>query len=127
MSSKVRLSDEEIRTVITPLLLSGAKMLDRHCPVCGAPLFEKDGKVFCPVCERRKEMGTTEKASNTVNESEDEVFKQLMGKLEELASSMPSDLDDLERHLRVMEKILDVVERYVELKTNMGDERYEGG
>jgi len=47
-------SDEEIREVIMPLLMSGAKMLDRHCPKCGSPLFEKDGRVFCPVCEHRK-------------------------------------------------------------------------
>ncbi|MEO2151080.1 MAG: Sjogren's syndrome/scleroderma autoantigen 1 family protein, partial [Thermococcus sp.] len=45
------ISDEEIRKIIMPLMLSGAKMLDRHCPKCGSPLFEKDGKVFCPVCE----------------------------------------------------------------------------
>ncbi len=32
------------------LLLSKAKMLEIHCPTCKIPLFEKDGKIFCPSC-----------------------------------------------------------------------------
>ncbi|MFW6447983.1 MAG: Sjogren's syndrome/scleroderma autoantigen 1 family protein [Halobacteriota archaeon] len=34
------------------LLLRGARMTDRHCPECGSPLFEEEGTVFCPTCER---------------------------------------------------------------------------
>ncbi|AEF96552.1 Sjogren's syndrome/scleroderma autoantigen 1 family protein [Methanotorris igneus] len=32
-------------------LLKGAKMLGDHCEKCGAPLFEKDGEVYCPICK----------------------------------------------------------------------------
>lgn len=35
---------------MTELLLSKARMLQYHCAKCKSPLFEKDGKVICPVC-----------------------------------------------------------------------------
>ncbi len=34
------------------LLYKGAKMLAHSCPECKMPLFEKDGRVFCPSCGR---------------------------------------------------------------------------
>ena len=100
-------TEEEIRNVIMPLMLSGAKMLDRHCPKCGSPLFEKDGRIFCPVCEyrakkRKKEMKGVE--------------ERLMEKLNELANSLPHDIAELEKHLRAMEKIIEVLERYRKLE-----------
>ncbi|WP_297498673.1 Sjogren's syndrome/scleroderma autoantigen 1 family protein [Thermococcus sp.] len=100
-------TEEEIRNVIMPLMLSGAKMLDRHCPKCGSPLFEKDGRVFCPVCEyrakkRKKEMRGVE--------------ERLMEKLNELANSLPDDPGELEKHLRVMGKIMELLERYKKLE-----------
>ncbi len=112
------LSDEEIRNIITPLLLSGAKMLDRHCPVCGSPLFEKDGRVFCPVCEHRKAQK---------KESSEGVFESLMKKLDELASSMPSDIEGLETHLRTMSLILDVAEKYLKVMKMAEEDEHEGG
>jgi len=96
-----------MRNVIMPLMLSGAKMLDRHCPVCGSPLFEKDGRVFCPVCEHRKKM---EKAGRKG------VEERLIEKLEDLANSLPEDLEELEKHLNVMERIVELLERYRKLE-----------
>ncbi len=101
------ISEEEIRKVIMPLLMSGAKMLDRHCPKCGSPLFEKDGRVFCPVCEYRKRQKASEMKG---------VEERLMEKLTELANSMPDDIDELEKHLRVMELIINLLERYKRLE-----------
>ncbi|AEH24367.1 Sjogren's syndrome/scleroderma autoantigen 1 family protein [Pyrococcus yayanosii] len=101
------ITDEEIRKIIAPLLLSGAKMLDKHCPKCGAPLFEKDGKVFCPVCEYREKKRREEMRS---------VEEVLLEKLRELASSLPKDIEALERHLEVMEKLITVIERYRRLE-----------
>ena len=35
------------------LLRSGNTMLNQACPVCNNPIFRnKDGKVFCPICNR---------------------------------------------------------------------------
>ncbi|WP_297066639.1 Sjogren's syndrome/scleroderma autoantigen 1 family protein [Thermococcus sp.] len=101
------ISDEEIRKIIMPLMLSGAKMLDKHCPKCGSPLFEKDGKVFCPVCEHRKRQKAGKMKS---------VEERLMRKLTELANSLPDDINELEKHLRVMELIINLLERYKNLE-----------
>ena len=101
------ISDEEIRKIIMPLMLSGAKMLDRHCPKCGSPLFEKDGKVFCPVCEHRKRQKANEMKG---------VEERLMEKLTELANSLPDDINELEKHLRIMELIINLLERYKQLE-----------
>ncbi|ASJ03096.1 hypothetical protein A3L09_07430 [Thermococcus profundus] len=100
-------TDEEIRNVIMPLMLSGAKMLDKHCPKCGSPLFEKNGKVFCPVCEYRAKK-RMERAKG--------VEERLLEKLNELAGSLPSDVEVLEKHLSAMEKIIDLIRKYRELE-----------
>lgn len=101
----------EIRNIIMPLMLSGAKMLDRHCPKCGSPLFEKDGRVFCPVCEHR---GKRKKAEMKVEVRG--VEESLREKLTQLANSLPDDIEELEKHLRVIEKIIDLLERYKRLE-----------
>ncbi|WP_456365387.1 Sjogren's syndrome/scleroderma autoantigen 1 family protein [Thermococcus sp.] len=97
----------EMRNIIMPLMLSGAKMLDRHCPKCGSPLFEKDGRVFCPVCEHRAKQRKAEMQ---------DVEEKLREKLSELANSLPDDIDELEKHLRAMEKIIELLERYRKLE-----------
>ena len=97
----------EMRNIIMPLMLSGAKMLDRHCPKCGSPLFEKDGRVFCPVCEHRAKQRKAEMKG---------VEEKLREKLSELANSLPDDIDELEKHLRAMEKIIELLERYRKLE-----------
>ncbi len=45
------MSDKKISEAVE-LLYKGAKMLAYHCPECKMPLFEKDGKIFCPSCGR---------------------------------------------------------------------------
>ncbi|WP_297068997.1 Sjogren's syndrome/scleroderma autoantigen 1 family protein [Thermococcus sp.] len=100
-------TEEEIRKVIMPLMLSGAKMLERHCPKCGSPLFEKDGRVFCPVCEHRSRERKT---------GAGDVEERLMEKLTELAGSMPDDIALLEKHLSVMEKIIELIGKYRSLE-----------
>lgn len=100
-------TDWEIKNIIMPLMLSGAKMLDKHCPKCGSPLFEQNGRVFCPVCEYR--------SKQRAEESEN-VESALRRKLEALAASLPDDIDSLEKHLRVMELIINLLERYKKLE-----------
>lgn len=48
------LIEEEIRNVIMFLMFFGVKMFDRYCLRCGLFFFEKDGRVFCLVCEYRE-------------------------------------------------------------------------
>ncbi len=47
--------ENEVIKILSNELLKGSKMLSKHCPNCGYPLFEKNGKIYCPVCERIKE------------------------------------------------------------------------
>lgn len=46
--------DDKIKTM-AELLLSKATMLQYHCGECGSPLFEKEGKIICPVCGELEE------------------------------------------------------------------------
>ncbi len=50
---------EETIKNMAQLLLGGAKMLQYHCDKCKSPLFEKEGKIICPV---DGEFGTEKKA-----------------------------------------------------------------
>uniref|UniRef100_A0A7C3RK40 Uncharacterized protein n=1 Tax=Archaeoglobus fulgidus TaxID=2234 RepID=A0A7C3RK40_ARCFL len=49
--SDKKISEKEIASA-AELLYKGAKMLAYNCPDCKMPLFEKDGRVFCPSCGR---------------------------------------------------------------------------
>lgn len=50
MSNK-KISDESVIDA-AKLLRKGAKMLSLYCPECHFPLFEAEGKTFCPNCRR---------------------------------------------------------------------------
>lgn len=63
-----KISDEAVASA-AELLYKGAKMLSKHCPECGLPLFEKDGKVFCSNCG---EMGGDTKSEAKTDALEDE-------------------------------------------------------
>lgn len=41
---------EEAIKNMAQLLLERAKMLQYHCGKCKSPLFQKEGKIICPVC-----------------------------------------------------------------------------
>ncbi|CAB3289764.1 conserved protein of unknown function [Methanocaldococcus lauensis] len=49
------MEEDEFIKILSNELLKGSKMLSKHCQKCGYPLFEKNGKIYCPVCERIKE------------------------------------------------------------------------
>jgi len=83
--------DEEKVKAMSKLLLSGAKMLDRHCNKCGSPLFSKDKKILCPVC------GDLEKSEKDIIS---EKRRELLQKLEK-----EQDLDKILKILEALEKI----------------------
>jgi len=49
--SNKKISDEAIVDA-AKLLRKGAKMLSYYCPECHFPLFQSEGKIFCPNCNR---------------------------------------------------------------------------
>jgi len=68
---------------MTELLLSKATMLSYHCDSCKSPLFEKDGKIICPVCgelklekKEEKEKVKTRGASVPTDSKTTEILKK---------------------------------------------------
>jgi UPF0148 protein len=49
--SNKKISEESIVDA-AQLLRRGAKMLSYYCPECNFPLFEAEGRIFCPNCEK---------------------------------------------------------------------------
>ncbi|MFQ5815806.1 MAG: Sjogren's syndrome/scleroderma autoantigen 1 family protein [Candidatus Hydrothermarchaeaceae archaeon] len=49
-------SDKTVKDM-AEMLLKGAKMLQYHCDTCKSPLFQKEGKIICPVCGELKKGG----------------------------------------------------------------------
>ncbi|XRO75766.1 Sjogren's syndrome/scleroderma autoantigen 1 family protein [Methanocaldococcus sp. 28A] len=90
--------DENIK-LISNEILRGAKMLSKHCPKCGYPLLEKDGKIYCVICEklRNEEVEETKKSEkieentylkieineNNINKIISEKINYLLNKLKE--------------------------------------------
>jgi UPF0148 protein len=59
---------------VTSLLLSGARMTAQHCPTCSFPLFEKDGKTFCPNCTKE------EKTDGNLFDKKEEELRELLAR-----------------------------------------------
>ncbi|MDK2790735.1 MAG: hypothetical protein PWP15_1242 [Methanothermococcus sp.] len=48
------MSNMDVLKIASSELIKGSKMLGKHCKRCGFPLFEKGGKIYCPVCDSRE-------------------------------------------------------------------------
>lgn len=82
------------------LLYKGAKMLAYSCPDCKVPLFEKDGKIFCPSCGREAVIEDEKEKSEYLPEK-NEVKKEGVGLEKEI---------DLRRKIELaMSKICDMM------------------
>ncbi|MEE9594686.1 MAG: Sjogren's syndrome/scleroderma autoantigen 1 family protein [Candidatus Hydrothermarchaeales archaeon] len=84
------------------MLLKGARMLQYHCDKCKSPLFQKDGKVICPVCgefkkpskEKPKETPKLDdKTRTTLEKKRDDLLQRL--EKEEDAKELSSILDSI--------------------------------
>lgn len=89
-------------------LFSGARMLPIHCAECKGPLFEKEGRVFCPTCgekkERRKEA------------PEAGLEETLRKKLGELRARLEKE-EDHEEMMKILKEIDTLVEVLRKLET----------
>ena len=70
-------------------------MLAHHCPDCKVPLFEKDGRIFCPSCGREAvfEEDVSEKDVEVVKKTDESTEsgkerKDVQRKLEEAISKI---------------------------------------
>jgi UPF0148 protein len=88
-------------------LFSGARMLSLHCAECRGPLFEKEGRVFCPVCG---EKGGGEKAP------EAGLGETLRKKLGELRARLEKE-ENHEEMMKILKEIDALVEVLRKLET----------
>ncbi|TDA25495.1 MAG: hypothetical protein DSO01_07390 [Archaeoglobi archaeon] len=114
--SNKKISDEAIVDA-AKLLRKGAKMLSYYCPECHFPLFESEGRIFCPNCEKeviieketekeeKKEEVKEETRSNLLNAMENAVVRicELI-----ISSNSPEEIKTLSESI---EKIVNAIER----------------
>ncbi len=105
MSDK-KISEKGIASA-AELLYKGAKMLAHSCPECKMPLFEKDGRVFCPSCGREVIIEENAEASAVQAESEK--------KVPESAKPAKPDYDELPK--KVESALSKVCEMIVEARS----------
>ncbi|MCE7747063.1 MAG: hypothetical protein GPJ51_01605 [Candidatus Heimdallarchaeota archaeon] len=96
------------------LLLKGWKMINKACPVCVEPLYEKDGKVVCVKCKKeyvlvdsKSEMPPTKTseaqqpaASSSPNNFSSYDFSSLPPALADTAKIMLEKITDLNAKLK---------------------------
>ncbi len=122
------------------LLCRGVKMLSHHCPDCGVPLFQDGDRIFCPVCGREAVFESELKAESDLNRSAERqgelstVPQETKGSLPEgsLSDALKSiertisrlcaeiegdkDVSSLEKKLKLVNELINVAERIIELK-----------
>lgn len=112
----IRVQDENV-SKMAEMLLAGGKMLSKHCPECGSPLFELRGKTLCPVCSEKEE--SKEEKPGKIVEPEprkpprDRLERVLLKKLDELAGELEKEANprSMSEILELMKSILEILER----------------
>ncbi len=108
------MDEEKLLKQMAELLLSKATMLQYHCADCKAPLFEKNGKIFCPRCgtfqvEKREAKNQEPKEKTQTEESPTQ--KVLVKKRAELLKRIekeknPKKISELLEALEKLERML---------------------
>jgi len=99
-------------------LFSGAKMLPLHCARCRGPLFEREGKIFCPVCEERgakeERVGEPRKGAGPPEGLEGRLWR----KLEELGERLERERthEEVMKILGEMGALLEVLRKLEEVR-----------
>lgn len=57
--------DREATERMSELLLQGATMTNKHCDVCGSPIFRYQGQAFCPNCQEERGEGAGSDETDT--------------------------------------------------------------
>ncbi len=80
-------SEKSLKDMVE-LLLSKATMLQYHCARCKSPLFEKEGRILCPVCgtfdnedkknkDKKPKTRSEVKGREALEKKRDELIKRL--------------------------------------------------
>ncbi|MEM0452201.1 MAG: Sjogren's syndrome/scleroderma autoantigen 1 family protein [Nitrososphaerota archaeon] len=112
---------------MTDALRSGAKMLSEHCPVCGSPIFEIKGELWCLKCNKRvikikseEEIGMAVSTYSLMN-----TISVLSTKVEELTVILARtvDLEEIRRISETLNIVLGTIEQTIKLLKIMKEEQ----
>ncbi len=107
------------------LLLAGGKMLGYHCKECKVPLFDLNGEVICPSCNRKyafeeeakKKEEHLEKVKVERVEKETELEKNLWNTLDKLSNELiEGDTKDVNEILSKMDSVVSLIEKIKRIK-----------
>jgi len=111
------------------LLRSGNTMLNQACPVCNNPIFrDKNGKVFCPVCNREIVFVDAEVKKKLQNNEESEKVQDndslsflnqiIIEKINLIAQKLNSEtqIDSIERYVVLLTNIFALLDKINKLK-----------
>ena len=104
------------------LLKSGARMLDKICPVCSSPLFQlKNGEVWCGNCDKRVVILKEGEREGAVLKPVlwEELEDTLLMKLSEVNVKIreEQDPDELQQLIRIASSLLEALENLKKAKT----------
>jgi len=91
-------SDDSVKAG-ADLLLKGWKMLNKACPTCVEPLYEKEGKVVCVKCKKQYIMVDSKTDSNSQKASPSFDFSTLPPTLAESAKVILDKISVLNEQL----------------------------
>lgn len=116
----VEKSDDDYMKRMTNALRSGAKMLPEHCPICGSPIFEIKGELWCLRCNKRvvkvksdEEVGQALSVYTLTNTA-----STLAVKIEELTIllSRAVEVDEVKRLCETLEILLKTLEQTLKVR-----------
>ena len=104
---------KEDAKIMAQLLRSGNTMLNQACPVCNNPIFRnKNGNVFCPICNRGVMFVDTEVENNLKDKKSIDIKIQEKDNRNPLKQILLEKIDFITQKLE-SETQIDVIDRYV--------------
>ncbi|MFQ6051929.1 MAG: Sjogren's syndrome/scleroderma autoantigen 1 family protein [Candidatus Hydrothermarchaeota archaeon] len=102
------------------LLLAGGKMLGYHCKDCKVPLFDLNGEVICPSCDKKYAFKEEEKPEKievktgvkTEVNTETEIEKSLWSLLDKLSKKLiEGDIKNADDIIEKMDSVASLIEK----------------
>ena len=110
-------------------LRSGARMLSEQCPICGSPLFEIKGQIWCLKCNKRviKVRGDEEVKEAMATYVLSEVHRTLATKIEEVSVmlSRAVEADEIRSLAETLNILLKAMEQNLKLRTKLEERERE--
>ena len=113
------MSDEEYIEQLADMLKSGATMLGDHCPECNSPLFNIQGEIRCPRCNKRVvKVKVGEELPVSASFQLNDVERTILMKIQEVNKLITEekDLTNLEKLSNLLIKWLETLEKVMKIQ-----------